>query len=409
MLALTGSYRAPVEVPPREDVERRVAGTVEAWRRWLDQHEYDGPWSDAVHRSVLTLKLLVDARSGAVTAAPTTSLPERIGGPKNWDYRYAWVRDTSFTLDALMRLGFREQAHDSFTWLLDAVARTHPRVQPIYRLNGDVLTGEEDLDLAGYRGSTPVRCGNAAAGQLQLGGFGALLETTWLYAREGNVLDEANRRSLAETVDLLCDLWPHDDAGIWEIDDAGYTQSKMACWEAFDRALRLVDAGQLPADHAGRWRREADRVREHVERACWSDAKRAYVQAAGGEALDASCLLAARLEFHDPASERILGTIEAVRRELGRGPLLYRYTGMEREEGAFLACSFWLVEALARAGRLDEAAATMEELIALANDVGLYSEEIDPETGEFLGNFPQGLSHLALVNAAAIFPQSLGR
>jgi GH15 family glucan-1,4-alpha-glucosidase len=383
-------------------VERRLEGTVAAWKRWVGDHQpYDGPWKDAVQRSVLVLKLLIHTPSGAITAAPTTSLPERIGGDKNYDYRYAWVRDSSFTLDALLRLGYHEQAHESFTCLLGALQSTHPRVQPIYTITGDLLKEERQLDLPGYRGSKPVRVGNDAADQLQLGGYGALLATTWHYVRDGNVLDKRTGRQLAEVVDVLGTIWRNDDSGIWELPETrAYTQSRMAAWEAFDRALDLAAKAQIPDANAGAWRETADAIRSWVEENSWSDERGAYTMYPGSDALDASCLLASRIGFGEPGGERNLKTIDALRRELGRGPLLYRYSGMPEEEGAFLPCSFWLAESLARAGRHDEAAELMDELVALGNDVGLLSEEIDPESGEFLGNFPQGLSHLSLVNAA---------
>jgi GH15 family glucan-1,4-alpha-glucosidase len=408
LLTLIGAPDGPVHLAPRDGVEQRLAGTLEAWRRWLRRiDEYDGPWRDAVNRSLLALKLLAHTPTGAITAAATSSLPERIGGPKNYDYRFAWVRDCSFTLDALLRMRFHEQAHESFTWLLRALAGTHPRVQPIYKLGGHVLNDQESLDLPGYRGSRPVHEGNSAAGQLQLSGYGDLMTTTWLYVRDGNILDPATARQLAEVTDLLGELWRNEDAGIWELDSyRHYTQSKMGAWVAFDRALRLVDDGQLPRDHAAAWRAEAEAIRSWVEERCWSEEKHSFAQYGGGDALDASLLLASRMEFLQPEDERNLQTIDAVRRELGRGPLLYRYTGMAEEENAFVACSFWLVEALARAERFEEAEEQMEAMLALANDVGLYSEQMNPETHEFLGNVPQGLSHLSLVNAAALYQQS---
>jgi GH15 family glucan-1,4-alpha-glucosidase len=410
LIALSGSHGSPVHLQPRSGVELRIDDTAHAWRRWLQANAYDGLWAEPVLRSVLALKLLIHTPTGAITAAPTSSLPERIGGPKNYDYRYAWARDSSFTLDAFMRLGYHAQAHASFTWLLDALRETHPSVSPIYKIRGAVLSAERQLDLPGYRGSRPVREGNDAAEQLQLSGYGDLLTTTWLYVRDGNLIDGETGTRLAESVDLLRELWRNEDSGIWELGEREhYTQSKMGAWVAFDRALRLVEDGQLPDRHAAAWRAEAESVRAWVEENCWSEERGSYTMYPGSAELDASCLLAARMEYGEAKGERNLRTIAAVRQELGRGPLLYRYGGMPEEEGAFVACSFWLVESLARAERFDEAAELMEELLPLANDVGLYSEQMDPETHEFLGNFPQGLSHLALVNAAALFRQSLER
>jgi GH15 family glucan-1,4-alpha-glucosidase len=402
LLALSGVHESPVHFQPRDGVELRLEGTIAAWKRWLrGQGAYDGPWKEAVLRSVLVLKLLIHTPTGAITAAPTTSLPERIGGDKNYDYRYAWVRDSSFTLDALLRLGYHEQAHESFTCLLGALESTHPRVQPIYTITGDLLTEERQLDLPGYRNSRPVRVGNDAADQLQLGGYGALLATTWHYVRDGNMLDERTGGQLGEVVDLLATIWRNEDSGIWELPETrAYTQSRIAAWEAFDRALGLAAQSQVPDANAAAWQQTADEIRAWIEENCWSEERGTYTMYPGSDALDASCLLAARIGFGEPDGDRNLRTMAALRRELGRGPLLYRYSGMPEDEGAFVPCSFWLVESLARAGRQDEAAELMDELLALGNDVGLFSEQIDPGSGEFLGNFPQGLSHLSLVNAA---------
>jgi GH15 family glucan-1,4-alpha-glucosidase len=408
LIALTSAQAEPLAFPTKDEVDARVDATWAAWQRWADRCVYGGPWADAVLRSALALKLLISAPAGSIAAAATTSLPEQIGGDRNYDYRYAWVRDSSFTLDALIRLGFREQAHASFASLLRAANRTHPRLRPFYSLGGEVPAGVEELDLEGYRGSRPVRRGNGATEQLQLGCYGDLLETAELYVREGNRFDDETGILLAETADFLCEIWRRPDSGIWELEDQQqYTVSKMSCWAAFDRALQLADQGEIPAEHAERWRREAESVRTFVETDCWSDDLQSYVFYAGTDRLDAACLRASRMGYGDPAGERMAGTIAAVREKLGAGgALLYRYTGQRGREGAFLACSFWLVEALARAGRLAEARATMDELVGLANDVGLFSEELDPQTHEFLGNFPQGLTHLALVNAASTVEQA---
>jgi len=271
-------------------------------------------------------------------------------------------------------------------------------------LDGGPSPTEVELDLAGYRGSRPVRVGNAAAGQRQLDVYGELFQTCWLYTRAGGKLDRELGRRLARTADLVCELWREPDSGIWEVrsEPVHFTQSKVACWTALRRAVRLAEEEQIPAGTATRWHVEAEAIRKFIEEQCWSEEKRSYVRFAGSEELDASLLLAVMVGYEDSA-DRLRTTVEAVRRELGSGPLLYRYTGedgLAGGEGYFLTCSFWLVDALARIGRVEEAAETMGELIGFANDVGLYAEEVEPRTGEFLGNFPQGLVHLALINAA---------
>jgi GH15 family glucan-1,4-alpha-glucosidase len=404
------SSPGPVPCPGRGEVERRLDATAAAWCRWIAAHTYGGRWQEAVERSLLALRLLISSSTGAIVAAPTTSLPERIGGDRNWDYRYSWVRDSSWTLAALIRLGFREQAHESLGWLLDAVHSTHPDVDPIYRLDGSVLRGEGRLDLAGYRGSRPVRVGNSAGEQLQLGGYGDLLDTARAYVLEGNELDPETGRRFAEIADHVCAIWREPDSGVWELDDrCQFTQSKIACWTALQRAIQLAEAGQLPDDRVASWTAERDEITAFVESSCWSDERSAYVQHPGSGKLDASLLLAARCGYADVDRGRLASTAAAIRRELGRGSLVYRYSGQEDEEGAFVACSFWVVEALARLGGLDEAGEAMAKTIAHANDLGLFSEQIDPSTGDFLGNFPQGLSHLALVIAATAIDEALER
>jgi GH15 family glucan-1,4-alpha-glucosidase len=335
-------------------------------------------------------------------AAVTTSLPERIGGDRNYDYRYAWVRDTTFALDALLRLGYPDAVQSALTWLLHTARRTHPRVHTFYGLDGRVHDGSKKLDdWAGYRGSKPVLIGNDAGDQLQLGNFGDLMQTTWLFVRDDNTLDPGTARQLAESTDLLCDLWRQTDSAIWELDEQlDYTQGKMSSWLAFERAIDLAEHGQIPDDHVERWRDEREALREYIQTRCADPERDIWVRSAGSRELDASVLLVAGMDFVAADDARLTKTIEAVRDELGRGPLIYRYSGMEEQEGCFLACSFWLVEALARTGRVDEAHALMEQLVPLSNDVGLYSEELDPASGDMLGNFPQALTHLSLVNAA---------
>ena len=403
VISVRSAHEEPIPFARRDWLERRLRDTADDWQRWLGEAGVDGDWRDATRRSALTLRALTYVPTSAIVAAPTTSLPERIGGDRNYDYRFSWVRDTAYTLDALINLELLVQVHASFSWLLEALAETKPDVHVFYDLNGKTVSRTKELDLAGYRGSQPVRRGNSAAAQLQLGCYGDLMETAELYVRSGNALDDATAELLASVAERLRRIWDKKDAGIWELPESEhYTSSKLAAWLAFDRALRLVEADQLPTDHADDWRATANEIRTFVEERCWSDARGAYVMAAGTDKLDASVLRVSRMNYLDPRAERFNSTIDAIKAELGAGgPLLYRYTGQADVEGAFVACSFWLAEALARAGRVAEARETMDAMVDLSNDVGLFAEEIDPKTKEHLGNFPQGLSHLALVNAAA--------
>ena len=405
IFSLAAAHNEPAVIPGPEDSERRLERTQRFWPEWSGRVDYGGEWRDAVVRSALVLKLLTFAPSGAIVAAPTTSLPEWIGGARNWDYRFTWLRDASWTLDALLRLGHHHEAHAFFWWLMHASRLTQPCLQILYRTDGSVHTEERELSsLRGYRASSPVRVGNGARDQVQLDVYGSVLEAIWLYGRDVGRLDGDTGKEVGRIADYVAEHWRDRDNGIWEVRDerTHYTQSKALCWVALDRACALGEAGLIP-NRSRRWREEADELRQFVDREGWDEGRRSYVRAPDLRELDASLLTLALLGFQDPRSERIQGTIAAIERELRVGPYVYRYRGddgLEGEEGAFLTCSFWLVDAYARSGRLDEANALMDELVGLANDVGLYSEEIDPRTGEFLGNFPQGLTHLSLVNAA---------
>ena len=413
LIALSAAHQEPLVFPSRAHVEARLEATTAYWRRWATQRTYDGPWRDAVIRSALALKLLFHAPSGAIAAAATTSLPEQIGGERNWDYRFCWVRDSAFTLDALLQLGCPSEAEAFFWWLLHASQLSHPRLQVLYRLDGGERAPERALELDGYRGSRPVRVGNDAAGQTQLDIYGDLLQAALVYAQAGGRLDRETGRRLAAIADLICRIWRQPDSGIWEVrsEPLHFTHSKMMCWVALDRALRLSDAGHLPPRHASTWRRERLAIRDFIETRCWSERLGSYTRQAGDEELDAILLLGVLFGYDAPDPGRLTATVNALRRDLGRGPLLSRYSGedgLRGTEGAFLCCSFWLADALARIGRPDEATELMGQLTALAGDVGLYAEELDPHTGELLGNIPQGLVHLALIGAAVSITKASG-
>lgn len=404
LLAVVATDSEPVHVPSPAKVRDRLDRTVGQWQRWSALVCYEGPWRDIVVRSALTLKALTLQSTGAVAGAATTSLPEKVGGERNFDYRFAWIRDASFALDAMNRLGLAEEVHAGVRWLLDAVTQQAPRLQVFYGLDGTAVSAEMHAvdGMRGYRGSLPVHVGNSAAGQLQLGCYGDLIDALWRYADSGGRLDAATGALLAGMADRVCDIWRSADAGLWELGERKqYTISKIGCWTALDRAVRLAEAGQLSSMHVERWRLERAGIKSWTQEHCWSTTKQAYTFYAGTDELDAAVLLAARTGFCPGDDPRLSSTIDAVRAELGAdGPLLYRYSGQQKAEGAFLACSCWLVEALVHAGRLRDAHELFEDFVGRANDVGLYSEEIDPANGALLGNIPQALTHLAVIAAA---------
>jgi GH15 family glucan-1,4-alpha-glucosidase len=403
--SLAAAHAEPLVIPGRSDAERRLARTAAFWPTWAGQIQYEGPWRDAVVRSALVQKLLVFAPSGARVAAPTASLPEWIGGTRNWDYRYTWLRDACWSLDAGMRLGFHKGAQAFFWWLMQASRLTQPELRILYRVDGSPQAPERELPwLEGYRGSEPVRIGNGAAQQLQLDVYGGVLESIWLYFQQVGHIDRDTGKEVARIADWVATHWRDPDSGIWEVrsEPTHFIQSKAFCWVALDRACRLGERAAIP-DRSVRWRAAAEEVRELIETQGWDEELGSYVRATDLREPDASLLTLPLLGYGDPKSDRICSTIDTIERELRKGPFVYRYRGDDGvggPEGAFLTCSFWLVEALAHAGRLDRAHALMDELVGLANDVGLYSEEVDPHTHDFLGNFPQALTHLALVNAA---------
>jgi GH15 family glucan-1,4-alpha-glucosidase len=411
LLAMTAAHQEPMVFPSRAEIEERLDHTIEFWGEWSHAGQYEGPWAEAVRRSELALKLLVYAPTGAIAAAPTTSLPEAPGGERNWGYRFCWIRDASFTLDALLRLGRTDEARAFFWWFMQATRITKPRLQVLYELDGGARAPERDLPLNGYCGARPVRAGNMAAEQLQLDIYGVLFQAAWLYGTAGHYIDHDTGHELAQVADLVARIWRKTDSGIWEVrsERKQFTESKVMCWVALDRAIRLNDAGILRGAHVHTWRREADAIREFIERECWSDQMQSYARFAGShDEVDASLLLMAMMSYHQAGEPRLMKTIAAIRNKLSHGPFLWRYAGedgLTGNEGAFITCSFWLVEALARTQQHDEAARLMEELLAQANDLGLYAEEILPSSGAFLGNFPQGLVHLALISAAVAFAE----
>ncbi|MER5383848.1 glycoside hydrolase family 15 protein [Streptomyces sp. NPDC002688] len=409
------------EAPPPPTIDgltEDLWSNVDFWQKWVRTSNYRGRWTEMVHRSAITLKLLTYAPTGAPVAAPTMGLPEQVGGERNWDYRYTWVRDGSLSVRALLDLGFVEEATQFTRWLGDRLAaREGPDDEPLqimYRVDGDPHLTEEILEhFEGYRGSYPVRAGNAASGQLQLDIYGEAL-----YAlAEGRAVGEQagyhGWKGLAGILDWLADNWDRPDEGIWETRGGrkDFTYSRVMCWAAFDRGLKLAAEFSRPA-HTARWTKARDAILEQVMERGWNEKQQAIVQHYDGDVLDASLLLAPRVGFVSPRSPGWLSTLDAMERVLVSDSLVYRYDpeaspdGLRGSEGTFSLCTFLYVDALARAGRLPQARYTFEKMQTYANHVGLFAEEIGP-SGEQLGNFPQAFTHLSLIMAATTLDEAL--
>ncbi len=403
---LTLADHEPVIHIGSETALRALEATDGWWREWCRGVRYQGPQDGAVLRSLITLRLLTYAPSGAPVAAATTSLPETIGGSSNWDYRFSWPRDASIGLSAFLSVGRPEEARAFVYWLLQASRLTRPRLHVLYTLDGNPGPTEREIpDVPGYRGSRPVRVGNAAAHQHQLDVYGWVLDAAWGMVRSRRQLHAETWRTMSGLADLVAELWRHPDASMWEVrgEERHYVHSKLMGWLALDRAVRIAGTHRTRRRRVERWQAERDSLAADVRARGFDPRRGSYVRSYGAADLDAALLLLPALGFEDPGSPRLSGTVSAIRAELATGPFVYRYPPSESEagtEGAFLACSFWLVDALARLGNVGEAAGLFESLLDHANDLGLFGEEMDPSTGMHLGNFPQGLTHAALIQAA---------
>lgn len=399
------SEEAPAVLPPiDQSLTDRVAQSVRSWQQWARRAQYDGVYRDEVVRSALTLKLLSYAPSGAIIAAATTSLPERLGGDLNWDYRYCWLRDASLTIRALLELGFWDEAEDFLDWMLQATRLTQPELRIIYTVYGEKSPSERELvHLSGYRGSRPVRIGNGARGQLQLDVYGEVIDAAAQFAFHGGHLDREMQKVLIEFGNYVGKHWNQRDEGIWEPRSGrqNHTHSRLLCWTALDRLITLQERGLLKNVPLQRYQEHRDLIRRQIQTRAWNQKLRSYASVLDGNQLDSSLLLLSWYGFDDAGSEQMRGTYNAIRECLGTPDgLLYRYANGS-SEGTFAICSFWAAEYLALGGgSLDEAHQLFRSLMQYRNDLGLYGEEIEAGTGATLGNFPQAFTHVGLIGAA---------
>ena len=416
VLAKVEHDEKPREVLREKGFDELLQETIDYWRRWISQSTYQGQWREAVHRSALALKLMVYDPTGALVAAPTMGLPESIGGERNWDYRYTWLRDAAFALYALISIGFDEEAGKFMDWLTARCQEADGSLQPLYSLNGKAKVHEEELThLSGYRDSSPVRVGNDAYGQLQLDIYGAVMDAAYLYNKWGAPLDYDLWHNVRRIMDWLSNNWQQPDEGMWEVRGGRqqFVSSKVMSWVALERAVRISRQRGLPAGD-GNWIRERDKIYEDIMQKGWNPEKKSFVQHYGSNALDASLLMMPLVKFVGPTDPRWISTLNRIQEELTYDTLVDRYNvedaasdGLSGSEGSFSLCSFWYVECLAKSGRVEEARLALEKMFSYANHLGLYAEEIG-RSGEALGNFPQAFTHLSLISAAIHLDRALG-
>ena len=395
-----------VQAPEVNELDRRLEETIDWWHSWMSKGKIGGPYAKYVRHSATVLKGLTNAPTGAIAAAATTSLPEAPGGSRNWDYRFSWIRDSCFTVRSLAELGYIKEADGFRRFIERSAAGSAKQLQILYGIGGERRLPELEIDyLEGYRGAKPVRVGNAAREQVQLDVYGELLDLSWRWHSRGNSPDDDYWEFLVELVDQALHCWRQPDRGIWEIRGRPrhFVQSKVMCWAALDRGINLAEDLDREAPVAA-WRQARDEVRRAVEEKGYHRQRGVFVQAFDHPVMDGSLLLLPTVEFIPYDDERLIRTVDLIRRELGEKGLIRRYPvgddGLDGKEGVFLACSFWLVECLARQGRLEEAQKIFQRAVSAGNDLLLFSEEYDTEAGEMLGNFPQGLTHLSLITAA---------
>jgi GH15 family glucan-1,4-alpha-glucosidase len=417
VLARLEEGERPGEVLSHVEFEELLHDTLRYWRRWLSNSTYHGRWREMVHRSALVLKLMVYDPTGALIASPTMGLPEKIGGARNWDYRYTWLRDAALALYALIYVGFEDEARNFMSWLRDRCQQDEDGLlQPLYGIDGRTdITETELTHLSGYMNSSPVRLGNAAHTQRQLDLYGTVLDAAYLYNKYGAPLDYDLWKSLQKILSWLSENWREPDEGIWEVRGGRrqFVSSKLQSWVALERAGRIARQRGLPAGD-GRWQVERDAIYEEIMEKGWNEERNSFVQYYGSDALDASLLMMPLVKFVGPTDPRWIATLDRIQQELTYDTLVDRYQteqaapdGLEGPEGSFSLCSFWLVECLTQAGRLDEARLALEKMFSYANHLGLYAEEIG-HSGESLGNFPQAFTHLALISAAVHLDRALG-
>jgi len=402
------SSQGPAIIPEiKATAAKRMQHTIQFWKNWISQCSYDGMYKEQVKRSALALKLLAHAPSGAIIAAPTTSLPEQIGGERNWDYRYCWLRDASFTVRALLKLGFEEEAHAYMNWILHATQLTQPKLQIVYSVFGQAKLKEQELSwLNGFRNSKPVRIGNGAHEQYQLDVYGEVLDAFFFYSNLIKEFDRKSRRFMIGLGEVICKLWDKPDNGIWEVrsSPAHHTHSKVMAWVGLDRLVKLCKKYRWKNVEIGKYEKAKTAIEQEIERSGYNKQLQSYTSTFNGSKVDASSLVFSLVGFCDASAPEMISTVKCICEQLSKNNLIYRYRnstdGLQGDEGCFGICNFWLAENFAKSGNLKEAVRIFETVLLHASPCGLFSEEIDPSSHELLGNYPQGFTHIGLINAA---------